>query len=74
MKNRFLGKLIKAFADREVDDFPPEVSDNTLYSYSNFRGAEVSSCGPRDEAVKKNERDAEVYVVRGTPQIEYCRQ
>ena len=74
MKNKFLGKLVKVFAEREIDDFPPEVSDNTLYSYNNFRGSGISSLGPRDESGKENERESDVYTSPVRPQVEFCRQ
>ena len=74
-KNNLLQRLVGVFRnDDEGIDLPPEVSDKANYSYSNFRGAEPYSNGPRYEQMERNEREVDVRTSGSQPRIELCIQ
>jgi hypothetical protein len=73
-KNSLFRQLITSFREKEENDLPPEVCNKSDYSYTNFRGDEPSSFGPRYEAKEAQDNETEVFTSRVKPQIEFCRQ
>ena len=74
-KNNLLQRLVGVFRNDDKDiDLPPEVSDKANYSYSNFRGSEPYSNGPRCEHKERNESELDVYTSGSQPRIELCIQ
>jgi hypothetical protein len=72
-KENFLQRLAGVFSQRDETELPPEVSEKANYRYSNFRGLEPFSYGPRDERKEQDEREFEVYTSLTQPQVEFCR-